>query len=181
MTDSIVVEQSGVCFETLVPEHIWPIPENQLGTETSVRFGIRITNQTRTPLRFCSYWTLFPILIEPNGKHLLFWQASDASRSIGESDCPLVESKENVTFFLNGHLAWNNSKLYLKGYVQSGGVWGFRDDIKPGKYSFYFKYSNLNQERRIYHQEMKKMKILDNIWTGQVETPLTKISLVLPY
>ncbi len=86
-----------------------------------------------------------------------------------------------VTFFLNGHLAWNNSKLYLKGYVQSGGVWGFRDDIKPGKYSFYFKYSNLNQERRIYHQEMKKMKILDNIWTGQVETPLTKISLVLPY
>jgi hypothetical protein len=174
------IEHNGVSFETLVPERVWLIPE--LDAETRVKFGIRMTNKTQKPLRFSSYRTFFPGLIEPSGKNLRAENGANVSRPMLECDCPLVEPGESVTFFGDGELTWrNNNKLHFKGRRECGAVWHFLNDIKPGRYSLYFRYNNPQEKRRMYDLERKKTRISESMWTGQVETPLIEISVVLPH
>ncbi|WP_322656586.1 hypothetical protein [Dendronalium sp. ChiSLP03b] len=175
--EKTMVEQKGIFFETVASEHVLPIPENKPSSKTLVKLGVRISNNTQKSMRFCSYDTIFPNLIEQNGKHLQLEGGRNVSRLIRESDCPFVHPGESVTFFLDGTLAWKNNKLQLEGPDRFGGLWRF-EDLKPGIYGFRFTYHSSQETVQISYPEQK---ILTDIWTGQVETPITEISLVLPH
>ena len=174
-----MVEQDGASFKTLVPEKILLIPERGLGNSTSVRFGIRITNISQQPLRFCSYWSFQPRLINDNDRHLQFGGGANASRIIREFDCPLTQPNESLEFFLNGKIYWKDDEIHMDGSVESGGIWYFQDSIKPGKYEFYFGYSNDHEEGRVFDADAREMKILNSFWVGRVESPLVEICFAL--
>ena len=177
MTESIVIEQNGVTFETLVPERIWSIPQNKSGAETPVKFGSRITNKSQKYIRFCIFRMFSPTLIGLNGKHLRPEGGSNASRIIREFDCPFVSSGEDLTFFLDGKLTWHDNELWLEGLWEPGGRWFFRD-IKPGTYGFYFRYTCYPEKGRL---SLAIREIWKDIWAGKVETPVIEISLVMPH
>ncbi|MEO1375299.1 MAG: hypothetical protein AAFW70_13455 [Cyanobacteria bacterium J06635_10] len=44
------IEVDGICFETLLPEQNYQLPEH--GEETPIQIGVRITNNSSTPYRF---------------------------------------------------------------------------------------------------------------------------------
>ncbi len=167
------VEKKGVHFETLVPDRVWRIPVSEPGTKNPIKLGLHITNKTYKPMRFCRFDTLFPDMIGPNGKRLQLDGGRNASRLIRESDCPIVKSGESVTFYLDGTLTWQNNKLRLGGPDGFGGLWYF-DGLKPGMYKIRFIYHSIQEMIQIDRPEKK---ILENIWTGQVATPLVKVLL----
>ena len=176
-----MVEQDGASFETLVPERILLIPEKGLRNSTAIRLGIRITNTSQQPLRFCSYWSFQPRLIDDNGRHLQFGGGANVSRPINESDCPLTQPNESLEFFLDGKIYWKDDKIYMDGPVESGGVWCFQEGIRPGRYKLYFRYSTDHKERRIFDPDAGGVKMLDSFWVGQVKSPLVEICFVLDY
>ena len=174
-----MVEQDGASFETLVSERVLLIPEKGLGNSTAIRFGIRITNKSQQPLRFCSYRSFQPRLIDDNGRHLRSGGGANASRLIRESDCPLTQPNESLEFFLDGKVYWKDNEIYIDGSQSCGGIWYFQDSIKPGKYKFYFRYSNDHEEGRVFDADAREMNILNSFWVGRVESPLVEICFAL--
>ncbi|MGB3510887.1 MAG: hypothetical protein WBA93_16975 [Microcoleaceae cyanobacterium] len=63
--DSNYTVTGGIKFETLVPERVLIIP-NQDHIKNSVEFGIKVTNQTSTPYRFI-FFSLIPEIVGPGG------------------------------------------------------------------------------------------------------------------
>lgn len=174
MNESSVIEK-GMSFETLVSDRVWLIPENKPGAETPVKLGVRITNKARQSMRFCIFRMFSPTLIGPEGKSLRQEGGSNPSRVIRESDCPFVSPGEGLTFFLEGKLTWQSHQICLEGLWEPGGTWQFKD-IKPGSYSFSFRYTCYPEKGRL---SLAIRDIWEEIWAGQIETPVIDISLVL--
>ena len=173
-----MVEQDGASFETLVPEKILLIPEKGLGNSTATRFGIRITNISQQPLRFCSYHTFRPRLIDDNGERLRTGGGANASRIINESDCPSTQPNESLEFFLDGKIYWKDDEIYMNGSRESGGVWYIQDSIKPGRYELYSIYSHDKKEGRVFDSNTGKMYVLDSFWVSRVELSPIEICFV---
>src|SRR5262249_3530547 len=120
------VEKDGVRFEILAPDRVWPIPENKPEARNPVALGLRITNKTARPLRFCRYDNLFPEMTGPDGKALSIGYVRLRTPQKKEADCPLLKPGESVTFMLAGNLTWHEGKLRLGG-SRFGSQWGTRD------------------------------------------------------
>jgi len=92
-TDSNGVEVDGIRFETLVPETVWTIPENQPGASTPVQLGIRMINNRSIPVQFNRLDPLFFVILEIMGENGVFLQrrgGRDITITTNESDCPFV-------------------------------------------------------------------------------------------
>ena len=173
-TNSKAVEAGGIRFEILVPDLVWLIPENRPNAETSVQIGIRITNNTSTPLRFTRYNTLYPEIVRPDGQVLQSGKNGESPFKVRASDCPLVQSGESVTFFVNGSLSWKDNQLQLNVFDGFGYSWQFHP-LAPGMNQVRFRYQSDSAAISIH--DPKRM-LLEGIWTGQVITPLVEIPLV---
>jgi uncharacterized protein (TIGR03067 family) len=169
-----VIEKDGVRFEILVPDRDWPIPENRDGARAPIKLGLRITNKTDKPLRFTRFDTLFPEMTGPNGKPLSRSGGRNETLPMKESDCPLVKPGERVTFDIDAHLFWQGGKLRFGGSDGFGGVWGFADELKPGRYRLRIWYVNTATEHEVGRAERT---VLKGIWTGEVKTPFVEVSL----
>ena len=168
------IEENGISFETLVVNPIWLIPENGLDTETSVKVGIRITNNTHSPIRFSRFDTLYPNLVKQDGQVLQREGGRDGTLPLEESDFPLVIQGKSVTFFLVGILHWQNNNLLLEFSDGFGGLWYF-DNLIAGAYKFGFLYYSYESAIQIDKPQRRK---LEGIWVGQISTPLTDIQLL---
>jgi hypothetical protein len=170
---SNVFEVDGIQFETILSERVLTIPVKQQNARTPVRFGIRVTNLSSKSYRFFVFY-LLPELQAADGKEIQFHYGRNATRiPEEESDFPLVNPGENFTFFLNGNLYWEDSKLLLGGRDRTGGVWIF-SNLKLGTYQMRFTYQN--QEARV------KLRvggiIVEDIWTGTVSMPFVNFRLI---
>ncbi len=172
-----VVEKDGVRFEILVPEREWLIPENRDGVRTPIKLGLRITNETNKPLRFTRFDTLYPEMTGPDGKPLQPSGGRNVTLPMKESDCPLVKPGDGVTFAIDAHLFWQGGKLRFGGSDGFGGIWGFADEFKPGRYRLRIGYTNAATEHEVGRARRMALK---GIWTGEVKTPFVEVSLVLP-
>jgi hypothetical protein len=175
-TQSNAVEKDGIRFETLVPEPVLTIPANQPGVETPVRLGLRITNNTRTPLRFTRFDSLYPELVGPDGKVVGRIQGRNVTIAPTEADCPIAQPGENLSFFLDGKLSWQSNKLELGGSDGFGGIWLFQE-LKPGAYQFRFIYSSPSSRTLPCDLALGKKK---SLWIGGAVTPFVEIRLVQP-
>ena len=181
--DSNAVEVDGIRFETLVSERVLTIPANQPGVETPVKLGIRITNNTPTPLRFNFFNALSPEIVAPHGQAVGRSHASDLLLEPKESDFPLVMPKQSVTFFQDAKLSWRKGgnqltldELALRVPDGIGGFWIFAA-LKPGTYQVRFRYESYRTTVVIPKPEIRR---LDGVWTGQVVTTFMEVSLVQP-
>ncbi|MEH2156354.1 hypothetical protein [Nostoc sp.] len=189
------IEVDGVRFETLVPERmlclpkknllqkilsilefLLPIPPGYFSPKYSVQLGIRITNNTSTPLRFSFYFTLFPELVNAHGR-IPFEGGWISPLSSLESDYLLTIPGESLTFFPDIEIfgIWGN-RLGISIPTGNGGTWFFQP-LKPGNYQFRFIYNNQNEKETTYSSVSRDMNLIEGIWTGEVLTPFVELHL----
>ncbi|MBD2518074.1 hypothetical protein H6G93_24460 [Nostoc sp. FACHB-973] len=182
------LEVDNVRFETVVSQRVLTIPEAKRGVYTPVQLGIRITNNTQTPFYFSSYvYSMFPEIIAPDGQVMVTGLHSERLNPPMESDYVLVIPRETIIFSRDAFLFWiqnrkkkRDRKLTLNIPFPSEDIYAFRP-LYPGTYQFRFKY----RESREGMEDLSHLieptileTILQNLWTGEVLTPLVEIRLV---
>jgi hypothetical protein len=181
---SDAVEVDGIQFKTVVSQRVLIIPEAKRGVYNTVQLGIYITNNTQTSLYFSSYvYSLFPELIAPDGQAMVTGMHSERFNPPIESDYVLVNPGESVTFSRDAFLFWiqNRKKkrdrtLTLNIPFPCEDIYAFRP-LYPGTYQFRFQYRESSKNMEEFSQCIEPT-ILQNIWTGEVLTPLVEIELV---
>jgi hypothetical protein len=182
--ESNAVEVNGIRFETVVWERVLTIPDAKRGVYTPVELGIRITNNTQTPFYFSSYvYSMFPEMIAPDGQVMVTGLHSERLNPSIESDYVLVVPGEAVTFSRDAFLFWiqnrkkkRERKLTLNIPFPYEDIYAFRP-LYPGTYQFRFKYRESREGMEEYSYWIEPT-ILQNLWTGEVLTPLVEIRLV---
>ena len=188
LNESNAVEVTGIRFETVVSERVLTIPEAKRGVFTPVQLGIRIINNTETPFYFSSsFGSMFPELIAPDGQVMQTGIHCERLNKPLESDYFLVLSGKAVTFSCNAFLFWiqnrkkkRDRQLTLNIPFPYEDIYAFRP-LYPGTYQFRFKYREFRQGMEELSQWIEPtilQTILQNLWTGEVLTPLVDIQLV---
>lgn len=153
-----------------------PIPPGYFSPKYSVQIGIRITNNTLTPLRFSFYFTLFPELVNAHRPIPLGGGWISLSSPL-ESDYPLAMPGESLTFFPNIEIFWIwGNQFGISIPSGNGGEWIFHP-VKPGNYQFRFLYNNKNEKETMYSSVSRDMNLIEGIWTGEVLTPFVELNL----
>ncbi|MEH1796415.1 hypothetical protein [Nostoc sp.] len=182
------VEVDNVRFETVVSDRVLTIPEAKRGFYTPVELGIRITNNTQSFFYFSSYvYSMFPEMIAPEGQVMVTGLHSERLNKPLESDYVLVVPGEAVTFSSDAFLFWiqNRKKkrdrtLTLNIPFPSEDIYAFRP-LYPGLYRFRFKYRESREGMEDFYHWIEPtilQTILQNLWTGEVLTPLVEIRLL---
>jgi hypothetical protein len=169
-----VTTDNGVHFKTLVSKRVWLVPENEPNAKTPIKLGLRITNKKQKSIRFCRFDTLFPEIVQQDGKALQPDGGRDVTFKIKESDCPLLMPGESVAFFLDGIIYWQNDILRLEVSDGFGGLWYF-NELSHDTYKVRFIFRRSKATIQIYEPESR---ILEDIWTGQVTTPFVEVQLI---
>ncbi|WP_199335637.1 hypothetical protein [Nostoc sp. FACHB-110] len=178
-----------VKFETFVSQNVLTIPEAKRGCFTPVELGIRITNNTQTSLHFSTnFYAMFPEMIAPDGELMRTGIACERFNRPTASEFVLLIPGRAVTIYRDSFLFWERQSrkkrdrrlvLYLPFPAQD--LYGF-DPLYPGKYQFRFRYrEHTNGDIADFDQWSDRQKlqiILENLWTGEVLTPLVDIYLV---
>jgi hypothetical protein len=163
----------GICFETLVPKAIVVIPK--YGEETSIKFGVRITNQTSTPYRFDLPFIL-PKMLNPDVEPMQSSGGQNATRLVEESDIPQIKSGESLDFLMDAKLEWSRENyLGLQGNAGYGGIWIFWC-LKPGKYQIRFIYQNQLASKKKFTSKEGRTEI-DGFWVGEIQTPFVDLHI----
>lgn len=173
-----VVEVNGISFEALMPERELVVPEKPSEGHRLLDLGIRITNNTTTPLHFSFYDAITPELMMPNGEIMRrINYASDWLVGYEESDFPLAMPGEDVIFSPGASICWvEDNHLELRIGVGNGGFWQF-SPLHLGNYQIRLEYRNDTAQVKVYGKDRNK-KLIDNIWTGKVFTSFIEFSLV---
>lgn len=183
-----VVEVDGVQFKTVVSQTVLTIPEAKRGVYTPVKLGIHITNNTPISFYFSSYvYSMFPELIAPDGQVIVTGLHSERINPPIESDYVLVVPGESVTFSRDAFLFWiqnrkkkRDRKLTLNIPFPCEDIYAFRP-LYPGTYQFQFKYRESREGMKDFSHFIESTRletILQNLWIGEVLTPLVEIRLV---
>jgi hypothetical protein len=186
--DSNAVEVDNVRFETVVSQRVLSIPEAKRGVYTPVQLGIRITNNTQSFFYFSSsFYSLFPELIAPDSQVMQTGISCERLNPPIESDYVLVVPGESVTFSRDAFLFWiqnrkkkRDRKLTLNIPFPTQDIYGFCP-LYPGLYQFRFKYRESREGMEDFSNWIEPtilQTILQNLWTGEVLTPLVEIRLL---
>jgi hypothetical protein len=168
------IEKDGLFFQTLVPEPTLLVPNRETSTQLPVKIGIQIRNTTKKPIRLSRWGVTEPILIKDNGTTIPLDGGNNGIKKPRESDYPLVAPDRSVTFFLEGTISWQRNQLEMGGPDGFRGYWYFRN-LEPGKYKLQFRYESLSERAEVYEPQKK---VLSDIWTGEVVTPLVELDLI---
>ncbi|MCC3470107.1 MAG: hypothetical protein JGK37_30325 [Microcoleus sp. PH2017_06_SFM_O_A] len=192
--DSNAVEMDGVRFEILVPERVLSIPKNNLIHKflylmkflspipidyssfiIPVQIGIRITNNTSTPLRFSFYFTLFLEIIGVDGV-IPFGDAWIRGSCPSNSDIFSVMPGEDITFFPETEIfgLWED-KFGLRITTGNGDILTF-EPLTLQTYQVRLRYSSQQSMVKIY-ESVETYTTLD-VWSGQISTPFVDFRLV---
>jgi hypothetical protein len=191
-----VVEVDGISFETVVPTrglvlpqltlvqkilHILlsPISSEFRFSSDSVQIGIRMTNNTDTPVQFSFHYTLFPEMIGVDGQVPVGggWIRLEGPR---ESDLRLAMPGESVTFFPEAKIFWvKHDHLGISIATGNGGSYVFAP-FKLGTYKFRFKYQNSNTVNAAIYDFLSQDKKLEDLWIGTVTTPFVELHIFDP-
>lgn len=192
--DSNAVEMDGVRFEILVLERVLSIPKNNLIHKflylmkflspipidyssfiIPVQIGIRITNNTSTPLRFSFYFTLFLEIIGVDGV-IPFGDAWIRGSCPSNSDIFSVMPGEDITFFPETEIfgLWED-KFGLRITTGNGDILTF-EPLTLQTYQVRLRYSSQQSMVKIY-ESVETYTTLD-VWSGQISTPFVDFRLV---
>jgi hypothetical protein len=166
------IEVDGIYFETLVSERKYNLPI--FGEETPMKFGVRITNNSLTPYRF-ELPHFVPEILNPHGKVMEMSFARNATRTVEESDIPLIMSGESLEYWMDAKFKWYNKNcIELFGYGFYGGIWGFYN-FKPTKYQIRMKYVIDSPTLKLPFSRCSTE--YGNFWTGQLTTNFVNLRL----
>jgi hypothetical protein len=182
------VEVDNVRFETVVSQRVLTIPEAKRGVRTPVELGIRITNNTQTPFYFSSnFYSMFPEMIAPDNQLMRTGIGCERFNPPIESDYVLLIPGRAVTLYRDAFLFWiqnrkkkRDRELILDIPFPDQDIYSF-SPLYPGTYRFRFKYRESREGMEDFSNWIEPtilQTILQNLWTGEVLTPLVEIRLV---
>ncbi|NJO28888.1 MAG: hypothetical protein HC874_16110 [Richelia sp. SL_2_1] len=176
-SDKNAIEVDGIRFETFLPQKVLTIPKKEPGSSGSIPLaGLSITNNTSNPIRFIN--DLNPEMVNADGQILFRGYFSDWLRPIEESDLVLVMPGKEITFFYEAVIWYQEEdKFELVLSIGDGGSHTF-EITELGNYKIQLNYINKTAETKVYDQEIRERKSIENIWTGMVITPLKEFNLV---
>ena len=194
--DSNAVEMDGVRFEILVPERVLSIPKNNLIHKflylmkflspipidyssfiIPVQIGIRITNNTSTPLRFSFYLTLLLEIMGVDGL-IPFGGGWISPSEPSNSDFLSVMPGEDITFFPEAEILglWEE-QFGLRTPTGNGGIWVF-EPLTLETYQVRLRYSSQQAIVKIY-ESVETYTTLE-VWSGQISTPFVGFRISQP-
>ncbi|MBW4488282.1 MAG: hypothetical protein KME12_10885 [Trichocoleus desertorum ATA4-8-CV12] len=185
---SNVIEVDGIGFETSVSPRVLPIPEAKRGAFTFALLGVRITNHTQTSFYFSgNFFSMRPEMIAPDGQLMRTGISCERYNPPLESDYFLVLPGKTVTLSCHAYLFWMQNRkkkrdrqLILNIPFPSQDIYSF-SPLYPGTYQFRFNYREFPEEGPLEWMEPGvSQRILENLWTGEVLTPLVELQLVQP-
>jgi hypothetical protein len=174
--EDLAVTKDGLAFEIVLPERVWSIPENKPGFSSSVKLGLKITNNSDKSFRFNGYDTLLVDILTPDGKEAHQWEGqlgTDRHRLPDVPDVPLVMPGESVTFSIRADLFWpmlENRTLTFRSWHASGSPARHYDNLKPGPYKVCIVYENRKEYLSIE-------QLAGPLWIGRIVTPCVQVSL----
>ena len=163
----------GIRFETLVPERVLIIP-NQDQIKNTVEFGIKVTNQTSTPYRFI-FFSLVPEIIS---RGIQYNYAKQSMKYPETSDFMLAQPGESLTFLTKAHFFWRENKLGFWGRNLENGCWWFTG-FEPVRYWVRFTYTSLARAAKIARSPTS-WTFSEELWTGIVSSPYEEFYLEYP-
>ena len=185
--ESATLEVDGILFQTLVPERVWEIPDQESGDRQLVGIGVRITNQTQETLYLPPWIGFLHVAAILEGSH----ETSATSVSGGgegfmrgipqfptQTYCQMVRSGEELIFFPRAFLYWHDDQLFFGG-SDLGGFWA--DVLSgPGTYSVSIGYKNSKSAIFCFNPEQGQNQplIKYGFWTGYVRTPPIQIEII---
>jgi hypothetical protein len=171
--DDKAIEVNDVQFKIEMPEPTLNVPVLLPGAKTSIKLGIRVTNNTSTPLRFQRLSSLIPILIGDDGK--IIEPDCDIMR-LWVSEGPLFYSAmpgASAFFVLDSTLSRNFlNQLQLAIPNEAGGFWYFRN-LKLGKYQLHFIYETTAPITMHQPEE----SVSEKFWSGCVVIPFVELNI----
>ncbi len=175
----------GIRFETLVPERVLIIP-NQDNIKTWAEFGIKVTNQTSTPYRFI-FFNLEMEMVRPDGQLIQPDYARNLTNPPLDSDFLLAKPGETLTFWIKAKFVWRGYKLGFCYRDLSNGFYTFLG-LRPMKYWVRFTYSNLSPRRNVNiytspddcTHPRQPWPFLEELWTGIASSPYEEFYLEYP-
>ncbi|VXD25186.1 exported hypothetical protein [Planktothrix serta PCC 8927] len=178
LIDGNVAQLDGMRFELIVPQRLLIIPPNQPDAYTPVQLGLRITNNSSVPRRFNQLDSLIPGMVSSLGYLLQVEGARNRTRQPQISDCPLIQPGKSLTLSVDAKIFWHNRKLRLGGNDRFNGTWYF-DSLNPSLYRIGFGYPIMNPTSlSVYDPEIRASRLLTDICTVPVVTPMVDIRLV---
>jgi len=178
----------GIRFETLVPERVLIIP-NQDNIKTWADFGIKVTNQTSTPYRFI-FFNLEMEMVRPDGQLIQPDYARNGTNIPWQSDFLLAKPGETLTFWIKAKFVWRGYRLGFCYRDLSNGFYTFLG-LKPIKYWVRFTYRNVfpispNPNINIYMASNdicycnQPWPFPEELWTGIASSPYEEFYLEYP-
>jgi len=173
LNDSDVLEVDGIQFRTLLPEEVVYLPKH--GEETSIQFGVQITNQTSIPYRF-NLQRFLPEILNSDGEIMPAPLSQNGFRDVQYSDIPSIIPGESLDFLIDTKFKWYKENcLQLLGNANYGGVW-IVWNLKSGEYQIRLKYENHLVKKRMLISPKGWVEV-DGFWVGNIKTPLTPLRL----
>lgn len=189
------IEVNGIQFETIMPERRVIMPPNQPGAKSTVEFGIRITNKTEVPHRF-SLFFIRPIFSCADKQRLpKLGPTVNGSYDPSLSDLQLLSPGESFYFQVEGYFSYAKNKLRFTFREKNGIQWTFYD-FSSGTYWIQVSYQNPYStweaksvdlgdntimqpvgEQRIYNNPKSDALKVEDVWTGELSTPLVKFQI----
>ncbi|MBD2596145.1 hypothetical protein H6G74_17695 [Nostoc spongiaeforme FACHB-130] len=177
-----------VQFETFVSQNILIIPEAKRGCFTPVELGIRITNNTQASLHFSTnFYSMFPEMIAPGGELMRTGIYCARCNQPMASEFVVLIPGRAVTLYRDAFLFWEQKHIkkrdrHLSLYIPypAEDIYCFYP-LYPGTYQFRFRYREppgAKEELPRWIETKKLQPILENLWIGEVLTPLVDIHLV---
>jgi hypothetical protein len=153
--------ENGVEFLPFA-DSVWKIPPAR--RQSSVKFGVKLTNLRDTRVCFCLFDFVQPFLVGPDGQPVKRYGGRDHvvvhnywSPTLGTGETYSVDSfQANLRTSAGG-------KTCLEGETKSGWSFGF-DDLKPGTYYLWFGCVYESETAQTNHDGVP-------VWTGNIPTP----------
>ena len=137
------------------------------GEETPIQFGVRITNNSSTTYRF-ELPHFVPDILNPHGKPIEPSFCRNATKTVKESDIPLIMSGESLEYWMDAKLKWYSKNcIQLTGYALYGGILSFYN-LKSTQYQIRMKYINDFPTRKV--RLSTGSTEYGDFWTGQIAT-----------
>ena len=166
----------GIKFETLVPERVLIIP-NQDNIKTWADFGIKVTNQTSTPYRFL-FFNLDMEIVGLEGRLIQSEYNRNGTNTPRESDFLLAKPGETLTFWIKAKFVWRGYRLGLRYRDLSNGFCVFLG-LRPIQYWVCFTYRNRSPTPKI-NCSRTPWPFSEQLWTGIASSPYEEFYLEYP-
>lgn len=165
------VELNGVRFQTEI-QPVIPIPILPW-TQSRVRLGIRVTNNTSNRLYFERLDSLqpLPMLLDSSGNVIAL--DTDIMRLwVKDEPYYIVASGESKFFSLESFLYRRFCQLHFNIYNEAGGFFYFRN-LKPGKYQLQLSYTRIARIPLLPTEERASVRA----WVGAVTLPFVEFCI----